>query len=129
MDALKTLGADPWVTGVPLPIRQEAAARQEAEGNRFPKEAYLNLIDLKTIMEKNWKLFEPYFAALGRHGGRDKCLAFMDRLNEIRRLIGHPLKMHVSGYEFSSAETNLLVEVDQLAQQLAARVRRRPSSP
>jgi hypothetical protein len=39
------------------------------------------------------------------------------------------LKMHVSGYKFSFAETDLLVEVDQLAQQLAACLRRRSSSP
>jgi hypothetical protein len=118
------------VSCVPLPIRQEAAKRQETEGNRLSQEeAYLDLIDLKTIMERNWGTFEAHFTALGQHGGKGKCLAFMDGLNEVRRLIGHPLEMHVSGYEFSLAEKALLKEVDRRAQQLAARVRRRPHPP
>ena len=75
------------------------------------------------MMEKNWKLFDPHFTAVGKRGGKDKSLGFLDRLNEVRRLIGHPLKMHVSGYTFSPEEKQLLQETDVLALQLVSRVR------
>jgi hypothetical protein len=124
---LKPLGDGWWVDHIPLSIRQKASARQEEEGNRRPKEAYLDLIDLKAIIANNWRLFEPHFLALGSRGGKDKSLQFLDRLNEVRRLVGHPLKMHVSGYSFSPDERTLLVEADRLALDLAARVRPRES--
>ena len=47
-----------WEECVPLTMRQECAQRQEEEKNRWPKEAYFDLIDLKDLMQKNWKLFE-----------------------------------------------------------------------
>jgi putative tryptophan/tyrosine transport system substrate-binding protein len=49
----------------------------------------------------------------------------VEQLNAVRRLIGHALKMHVSGYSFSSDEVALLTEMDGLALQLAGRVRLR----
>jgi hypothetical protein len=53
-----------WSSGVPLPIRQECAKRQEDEAHRkFQKEAYLDLIHLKRIIEHNWRFFKPYFEA------------------------------------------------------------------
>jgi len=120
---LKPVDKDWWVNCVPLTIRQEAAKRQEEERNKLAKEAYLDLIDLKAIIAKNWKLFDAHFTALGISGGRERVLSFFDRLNEIRRLIGHPLKMHVSGYDFSREEQELLGEVDSLALKLVERVR------
>jgi hypothetical protein len=111
-----------WVNCVPLTIRQEAAKRQEEERNKFPKEAYLDLIDLKAIIAKNWKLFERHFSACGVSGGKEKCLSFFDHLNEVRRLIGHPLKVHVSGYSFSPEQEMLLVDVDGLALKLVKHV-------
>jgi hypothetical protein len=120
---LKPIDKNWWVNCVPLTIRQEAAKRQEEERNKLTKEAYLDLIDLKAIIVKNWKLFEAHFTAFGRSGGREKALSFFDGLNEIRRLIGHPLKMHVSGYSFSREEQKLLAEVDSLALKLAECVR------
>jgi hypothetical protein len=68
------------------------------------------------IIAKNWSLFESQFVTcLGSKRGKDKSLSFMDKLNEIRRLVGHPLKVHVSGYEFSAEETSFLADVDSLA--------------
>lgn len=43
-----------WVEGVPLTIRQECAQRREADPDRREPYAYTNLIDLKSIIEKNW---------------------------------------------------------------------------
>jgi len=59
-------------------------------------------------MLKNWKLFEDHFRSIGSQGGKEKSLAWTDKLNDLRRLIGHPLKKHVSGYIFSREEQDFL---------------------
>jgi hypothetical protein len=109
---LKAADQNWWTELVPLPIRQKCAQRQEEENNRLPREAYFDLIDLKAVMHKNWKLFDSYLRSAGHEGGKDKGLAWMDRLNELRRLAGHPLKKHISGYSFSQEERAFLEECD-----------------
>jgi len=80
-----------WHKGIPLNIRQECVQRKEEEPHReFPKDAYLNLIDLKKIMERNWPLFQSYFKKIGESQSKDKALSWMERFNEIRRLQAHP---------------------------------------
>jgi hypothetical protein len=115
---LKKAHTDWWTEFVPLPVRQKCAQRQEEENNRLPKEAYFDLIDLKTVMHKNWSLFEQHFRNAKCEGGKDKSLAWMDKLNELRRLVGHPLKKHVAGYSFSDEERQLLRDGDELAKRL-----------
>ena len=108
---------------MPLPVRQKCAQRQEEENNRLPKEAYFDLIDLKTVMHKNWSLFEPHFRKAQCEGGKDKSLGWMAKLNELRRLVGHPLKKHVAGYSFSDQEGQLLRDADDFAKRLLASFR------
>ena len=115
-----TFGDKWWVEGVPQNIRKENAARQQEDDEQFPKEAYFDIIDFKPIMEKKWTLFESHFASAGKTGGKKMVLAFMDPLNNLRRLVGHPLKMHVSGYKFSRDEQQLLSEVDSMVLRLCA---------
>ncbi len=119
----KATGGDWWTERVPLTIRQKCAERHEEEKCRLPKEAYLDLIDLKTIMEKQWKLFEQHLRAEGCEGGKEKSLAWLDRLNEMRRLVGHPLKKHIAGYKFSTDEIGFLANCDDLVRRLFRRVK------
>ena len=115
---LKQSHRDWWTEYVPLTIRQKCAERQEEEKNRLPKEAYFDLIDLKTAIHKNWTLFESHFRNAKCEGGKDKSLAWMDKLNELRRMVGHPLKKHVSGYSFSEQDQQMLRDCDELAKRL-----------
>jgi hypothetical protein len=109
-------GQEWWAEGVPLNIRQECAKRQEEEVRRkFPKEAYLNLIDLKTIMEKNWNLFLQHFKKPGETQGKDKALSWLDKFNELRRLTAHPLKTHIAEYSMSPEESEFARDVDERA--------------
>jgi hypothetical protein len=110
LDVIKRPEGDWWGDRIPTTIRQECAKRQEEEGCRYPKHAYFDLIDLKTIMGKNWPLFEPHFKAVGLEGGKERSLAWIDGLNQIRRLVGHPLKRHVAGHLFSMDEIQSLAD-------------------
>jgi hypothetical protein len=123
LGVIKATGDNWWVSHVPANIRQECAKRHEEEACRFPKEAYFNLIDLKTLIAKNWPLFESHLKAEGCQGGKEKSLEWLDKLNEVRRLVGHPLKKHVAGYSFSSDEARLLTDCDDLTRRLRKRVK------
>jgi len=106
-----TLGSTfDWYERVPLPIRQKCAQRHEEERGRFPIHAYLDLTDLKQIIEHNWKVFEPGFRDAGWQGGKSQALSWFDRVNEIRRLVMHPLKAHVSQATLTTAEVAFLQE-------------------
>src|SRR5207247_7706251 len=51
VNGLKSGLKDWWTEGIPLPIRSKCAQRCEEEGNKIPKVAYLDLLDVKTILE------------------------------------------------------------------------------
>ena len=58
-------------------------------------EIYLDFIDKKKIVEKsdNWSVFKRYFdIPLEGEKGFAKNLKWMDRLNELRRVVAHPYK-------------------------------------
>jgi hypothetical protein len=85
-----------WERGVPIKdIKTKAYDRsQEAEfDDRLPLETYLDLIDLKKIVEhkQNWEILKPVFniPEIGDKG-MAKNLKWMDRLNELRRISAHP---------------------------------------
>src|SRR5262249_15145230 len=63
-----------WYERVPLPIRQKCAQRREEERGRFPNQAYLDLTDLKQVIEHNWKIFEPAIRDAGWQGGKSQAL-------------------------------------------------------
>jgi DGQHR domain-containing protein len=76
-------------------MRVKAYERQQEEPveKRLPLEAYLDLIDKKKIIEKSdwWTAFKPYFdIQLPGEKGYAKNLHWIDRLNELRRIVAHP---------------------------------------
>jgi hypothetical protein len=74
-------------------------------------------------MEKQWKLFESHLGAEGCKRGKEKSLAWLDRLNGLRRMVAHQLKKHIARYEFSKADEVFLSECDDLAIRLLRRVK------
>lgn len=94
VERLKGALNDWWTDGIPLPVRNKCAQRREEEGNKIPKWAYLDLLDVRTIFEKNWKVFERDLAAVGWSGGKGAALSWFVELNEIRRNVMHPIRRH-----------------------------------
>ncbi len=82
-----------WAKGVPLPIRKKCAERREEHSRREPLSNYTDPIDLKEIVDKNWKLFEADFQRVKTEVKSKKdFLAGLDRLNEIRKAVMHPVR-------------------------------------
>lgn len=69
--------------------------QEDAPEKQLELDAYLDFIDKKKIIEKseNWTAFKPYFdIPLPGEKGYAKNLKWMDRLNELRRIVAHPHK-------------------------------------
>ncbi len=78
-------------------MRVKAYERQQEEApeKQLELDAYLDFIDKKKIIEKNenWNAFKPYFdIPIRGEKGYAKNLKWMDRLNELRRIVAHPHK-------------------------------------
>jgi DGQHR domain-containing protein len=78
-------------------MRVKAYERQQEEvpEKQLDLDAYLDFIDKKKIIERseNWQVFRPYFdIPFPNEKGSSKNLKWMDRLNELRRIVAHPHK-------------------------------------
>jgi hypothetical protein len=85
-----------WEKGVPNAEMRTAAYGRwtdaDADG-RGPKEVYLSFVDYKKIIEKpdRWPIFKGVFdIPLPEQKGLAKNIAWMDRINELRRISAHP---------------------------------------
>ena len=79
-----------WAQGIPLLIRQKCAQRREEDPKRKPHYNYTDLIDLKEILDKNWKHFESDFERVKeKAGGKKDFLTSLVSLNEVRKTVMH----------------------------------------
>lgn len=120
LGVLRATGPGWWEHRVPEAIRSKVAEQLKSNPRKLQKECFLYLIDWKNLMRYGWDLFQHYFAALGKTGGKSKALAFMDRLNDLRNVIKHPTKRHLSGYRLTWEDEAFLLEVDALISKLPA---------
>jgi hypothetical protein len=93
----KIHGSNYWNYVGTKEMRVKAYERQQEEApeKQLDMDAYLDFIDKKKIIEKseNWPVFKPYFdIPLPNEKGFAKNLKWMDRLNELRRVVAHPHK-------------------------------------
>lgn len=107
VDTMKNeYGEGLWWRELPLPVRQEAAARREEEPEEeHPHETYLQLIDLRTIIESKWQLFQGAFG-IGEGSKRDKTL-WLVKFNDVRRRADH-----AAGARLRLEDVELLREID-----------------
>lgn len=92
VSTLMTKHSDWWTEAIPMSVRIECAKRCEEEGNKLPKPAYLDLVHIKEILEKNWTIFEAALSAVGWSGGKKRALSWLVTFNETRRSVMHPTR-------------------------------------
>ena len=101
-----------WVKGVPSQIRAECASRREEDPDREELYAYTDLVHLKKIIDRHWRLFE---ARLGRISDNDDSKKeFLDRLgkcNQVRNRVMHTVRMPVSSEDvlFLQASAGIVI--------------------
>ena len=87
-----------WEKGVTDNVVKVAAYNRALDtdvDDRLPLEAYLEVVEMKKIVEnkRNWPIFKPVFD-ISEPGekGQAKNLKWMLRINELRRIPAHPAK-------------------------------------
>ena len=82
-----------WRQGIPRDVRIKAQSRREEDDALQPSEpyGYTDLIDLRLILDRQWKVLAPYLPPKAR-GDRRVLLDDMLRMNQIRRVIMHPVR-------------------------------------
>ncbi|MFZ5812002.1 MAG: DGQHR domain-containing protein [Thermodesulfobacteriota bacterium] len=99
-----------WANGIKSrPAKEKAFKKQQdyEPDEQLPKEAYLDLIDLKDIVQQkdNWPYFESVFniPMNDQPRGNKYYTKWLDKFNELRRTPGHKSSLRVyseDNYEF-----------------------------
>lgn len=78
-----------WYEGIPEKVRLKVTQRIEADkGALGDREDNFDLLDYRAIIMANWALFKDM---LGRDApGRDRGTNWLERLNDLRRIVMHP---------------------------------------
>lgn len=106
VDTMKEqFGEDGWWREVPLSVRREAAARREEEPEDHPSETFLNLIDLRPIIESQWQLFQSTYGMGG--GSKSDKTKWLVKFNDVRRRA-----YHAGGARLKLEDVDLLKEID-----------------
>jgi hypothetical protein len=93
-------GDEWWARGVPLEIRKGCAQRREEDPGRNELFSYTYLIDLQTIIDKNWSLFEADFLRVRKEvQSKKEFLDSIRRINNIRNRHSHPIRAPERGTE------------------------------
>lgn len=89
-----TYGADWWGRAIPLQVRQGCSARREEEGgdHSIAPDAYMMLIDLMAVAKSNWQLTGPFMEMVARKQGKEAGTNWIYELNQIRKVLAHPIK-------------------------------------
>lgn len=91
---------DWWVKGIPYPIRKDCAIRRESDQERDELYNYTDLIDLKSIIEKNIRLFVASFRRLREDGiPQGEFLSNLTKSNVIRRKVMHTIRSSITSNE------------------------------
>ncbi len=100
--------AEGW-SGVPQNVRKEAASRREEDANPLDPWHYLQLIDYRTIIQKNWQLFRDRLAM--ENQGKEDGTKWLVELNEIRKAC-----FHAGGARLRSDQVSALREIAKALQ-------------
>jgi len=101
-----------WVKGVPPTIRKDCAQRREDDPERKEPYTYTYLIDLKSILEKNWTVFELDFMRVrGAVASKKEFLDCLGRLNEVRNRHSHPVRAPKPNTEAFHADSEVARQV------------------
>lgn len=103
-----------WIQGVPKVVRLEVAKRSENDDNkRGSREAYLDLIDYRTIALSQWVIFQQILGYGKKTDSKDKQTKWMQEVNEMRNTVAHAS----SGVSLSMEQVATLERYEQWLRQ------------
>ena len=118
---LQEYGDQWWLDGIPESIRKECASRREVDRHQAKDSyRYTMFIDLKEILDKNWKLFGKVIP-VELASDKPELMRTLQTTSAIRNRVMHPIK----GLEFTEDE---FAAVRRFRQQLFPRFWRFPKA-
>lgn len=106
-----------WTAGIPRPNRKKCADRQEGDDNRYDRWLYLDLLDLKDVVEARWpRVFASHAMRLDNFRGKAQFLKHFETMNLLRNQIMHPLKGQPLGQDDFEFLHNWSVMVDKFSE-------------
>jgi len=106
-----------WYNGVPPKIRRKVNERIDDELGTGGREDYFDLLDFREIAMKNWPLFQSTLG-YGRRGNKEKRTEWIAKLNEARKIVMHPAKGRVVGWDQLEDLRNYRAALDAKAEGL-----------
>jgi DNA sulfur modification protein DndB len=105
-----------WIQGVPRAVRLEVSKRIENDDNkRGSREAYLDLIDYRTIALNQWPLFQQILGYGKKSESKDRQTKWLQEINEMRNVVAHAS----SGVSLSVEQVTTLESYEQWLRQKA----------
>lgn len=91
-----------WSEGVNENIQKACATKRIEEHSNEPDSNFLDTIHYKAIIDDNWALLGEYFTPRGMENAkRDKKLAWLVTLNQIRKRYSHPQRPSIKEEEYN----------------------------
>ena len=95
----------------PTNIKEKCSVRASYELPGAPLYIFLDLIDFKNIWKENWSHFSVVFATASLpNPSKNSALKFFQELNEIRKVVAHPIRQLHSGSASPSNEQFTLIK-------------------
>ena len=89
----KQYGGDWWTQGVPQEVRKDCAARREEDNCCQESYAYTTFIELRKIIDKQWRLFTRDLERCRPElAGKPELLSALDKINRLRNKYMHPVR-------------------------------------
>ena len=93
-----------WRSGVPQPVRMQAAQLVESSQEGGDAHEFLTVLDYKKIAETNCEEFRPFFTIDNSKKSKRASLEWMDRFNGIRNRVSHSGRRRVTNEEIDFLE-------------------------
>lgn len=97
-----------WYEGIPGKIRVKAVQRMEEDKGKREKQNYMDLIDYREVIIKNWTLFKNIFS-YDNKGNKENKTKWIAKINECRKIMAHS----------SSSQNITIAQVRMLEEYLA----------
>lgn len=110
-----TQNDDWWYEGIPEVIRSECVQRRDQDRGRHEAFNYTYLIDLKTVLDKNWLIFESDFGKIRNFAiSKKDFLDQITKLNGVRNRYFHPIRAPRPGSKVAVDDDDFVLKMSRV---------------
>jgi hypothetical protein len=105
-----------WRKGIPLEVRKKCVSRREDDATPQEAYSYVDFIDLKDIVDKQWSVFESNLLTVSRGhlSNKRQWMSQLNLLNDLRNRLAHAVRR----YNPDEHDRDLITEFFELTRTL-----------